>query len=329
MESIQNVGEREYEAAEEPGLSPFKLNLKLLWYLWIFIKSVVIGSLQTIFECLGCLFFKKRMKSLTEQLVLVTGGGNGLGRRICFELAKEKCKIVIADLDIAGAQKTVSDLQSLGIEARAYKVDVSNYQQVVDLRNKIIEDFGIVNILINNAGLLAKFSLMDGSPEDIQKVIDVNISSNFWTTRVFLKDMVVHKRGHIIGISSVFGLLPCGRLILYSTTKFAVRGFMASLNEEIRFNKLSKHIKTTCIYPQFIATRKELISSLDEFNLRDRILVMPPTFAAKEIVKAIKQEKLHLTLPNGSYFITCLLQILPNRILERYVDVILGETKPT
>lgn len=143
-----------------------------------------------------------------------------------------------------------------------FQVDVSNYEEILTLRSQILNDFRSVDLLINNAGLVTKISLSEGTPEDIQKVINVNIASNFWTTRVFLKDMIAQQRGHIVGISSLFGLVPSGRSILYNTTKYAVRGFMSCLSEEIRLNNLSSHIKTTCIYPLFISTRDDLISAL-------------------------------------------------------------------
>lgn len=77
-------------------------------------------------------------------------------------------------------------------------------------------------------------------------------------TRLFLNDMIRQRRGHIVGVASGFGLYPCGRGVTYTTSKFAVRGFMMSLNEELCYNNHSQYIKTTTIYPLFMATREEL-----------------------------------------------------------------------
>lgn len=77
-------------------------------------------------------------------------------------------------------------------------------------------------------------------------------------TRLFLNDMIRQRRGHIVGVASGFGLYPCGRGVTYTTSKFAVRGFMMSLNEELCYNNQSAYIKTTTIYPLFMATREEL-----------------------------------------------------------------------
>ncbi|XP_059620812.1 protein dhs-3-like [Phlebotomus argentipes] len=326
MESVLNVGSEEYKASTEPGQSPLKVHLKSLWYFYHFWLAVVLGTFQTIFE-----FFTDwhSEKKFDGQVVLVTGGGNGLGRAICMELVKEKCKIAIADVDIKAAEKTAIELQSLGIIAKAYKADVSIYDEVLDLRSQIQNDFGTVDVLINNAGLVCKISLSEGTPQDIQKVINVNIASNFWTTRIFLKDMIARKRGHIVGVSSMFGILPSGRSILYNTTKYAVRGFMSCLNEEIRMNKLSRQIKTTTVYPLFITTRDDLIRTLAHIKMLDKTVVMPSEYAATLIVKAIKQEKLHASIPHGFYTMSGILAILPRRILEKYFDAVIGDIPQT
>ncbi|XP_055696411.1 estradiol 17-beta-dehydrogenase 11-like [Lutzomyia longipalpis] len=325
MESVLNVGREEYVASKKPGQSYINIQLRLLWYLLQFFYVVFIGSLQTVFEWI---LYGRSEKSLDGQLVLVTGGGNGLGRAICLELAKEKCSIAIADVDIGAAEKTASDLQSLGVKAKAYKVDVANYQEVLALQSQIQKDYGCVDILINNAGLVTKLTLLEGTPEDVQKVINVNIVSNFWTTRVFLRDMVAQKRGHIVGVSSTFGMYPSGRSILYSTTKYAVRGFMSCLGEEIRMNKLSDKIKTTCVYPLFISTRQDLMSALIQMKIFDKLVVMSPKYAAQQILNAIKKEKLHASIPSGVYTLSGLLAIMPRRILEKYVDAIIGDLPP-
>jgi all-trans-retinol dehydrogenase (NAD+) len=109
------------------------------------------------------------------------GGANGLGRAIAFRLAREKCNIVIIDLNLSEAQKTASEItEKFNVKTAAYKVDVSNYDAIQQLKKDIESTMGVVDILVNNAGILSAISLLDSRPGDIQKVIDVNLTSHFW-----------------------------------------------------------------------------------------------------------------------------------------------------
>jgi NAD(P)-dependent dehydrogenase (short-subunit alcohol dehydrogenase family) len=104
-----------------------------------------------------------------------------LGKAIATRLAQEKCKIVIADLNLSEAQQTASEIaEKFNVETAAYKVDVSDFDGIQQLKNDIESSMGSVEILVNNAGILSGISLHEGRPSDIQKVIDVNLTSHFW-----------------------------------------------------------------------------------------------------------------------------------------------------
>ena len=124
----------------------------------------------------------------------ITGGGNGLGKGIGIKLAQLGCDIVIADIDIENANKTVLEIQKLGVKAKAYKVDVSNSDDVNNLRHSISEDFSrSIDILINNAGIIPFDSLLEQSPAVIEKIIRVNVLSTILViTKLFLL-MLKHK----------------------------------------------------------------------------------------------------------------------------------------
>lgn len=119
-----------------------------------------------------------------DKVVLITGGGNGLGRSIALRLAKEKCRLAIVDIDFVAAQETASEIERrFQVAALPFRVDISKHQEVSQLKNDVEKALGSVDILINNAGLLGiGLSLMEGTPEAIQKMIDVNLASHFWVT---------------------------------------------------------------------------------------------------------------------------------------------------
>uniref|UniRef100_A0A1B0D394 Uncharacterized protein n=1 Tax=Phlebotomus papatasi TaxID=29031 RepID=A0A1B0D394_PHLPP len=241
-------------------------------------------------ECLLFVFWRayrwRKTKDISDQVALVTGGGNGLGRAIALRLAMEKCHVAIVDLNIEAAEKTATEVQSLGVKAKAYKLDVSNYDQLVNLRSQILNDLGFVNILINNAGLLALVPMYDTPKDHIQRVIDVNISSQIWTTKIFLEDMVHQGGGHIVQICSIYGLIQ-GKSTLYSMSKHAIHAFMSCLREEIHWKKWQDKIKITSVYPFFIATRKELIDAVK----KGEMIINSPEYAADKVVQAIKKEE--------------------------------------
>lgn len=104
-----------------------------------------------------------------------------MGRAIAFRLAREKCDIVIADLNLPEALRTASEISAkYNVRTAAFKVDVSCFDEVQKLKTVIEDTLGYVDILVNNAGILSKISLFNGQTTDIQKVIDVNLTSHFW-----------------------------------------------------------------------------------------------------------------------------------------------------
>jgi all-trans-retinol dehydrogenase (NAD+) len=117
----------------------------------------------------------------------VAGGANGLGRAIAFRLAKEKCNVVIIDLNEEEARKTASEIsEKFKVKTAAFKVDVSDFEAIQKLKDDMEETMGFVDILVNNAGILSTISLREGQPKDIKKIIDVNLTSHFWVIWPFL-----------------------------------------------------------------------------------------------------------------------------------------------
>lgn len=146
------------------------------------------------------IFFKKEKKNLAGQLALITGdffilnllifkpktlfkgGANGLGRAIAFRLAKEKCNVIIVDINQPEGEKTAKEIEEkFKVSAVAFKVDVSDFAAIEKLRKDISLHFDqTVDLLFNNAGILSGISLTEGHYTQIQKVIDVNLTSHFW-----------------------------------------------------------------------------------------------------------------------------------------------------
>lgn len=179
MENI--VGAGEYTAAEK---FTFSFRDKLAF--WInYIKINLIILLMFVPETLRGIknfLLPPKPKCVKDQVALVTGGGNGLGKALAIRLAKEHCKLAVVDIDFAAAQQTAQEISdTFNVKAIAFKVDVSKPEEITQLKSDVETALGPVDILVNNAGLLAiNVSLREGKPEMIQKIVDVNLTSHFW-----------------------------------------------------------------------------------------------------------------------------------------------------
>lgn len=235
--------------------------------------------------------FNLKKKNVRGQLALVTGGASGLGRAVALKLAQEGCNIVIADVHENNTDKTVKDLENMGISAKGYKVDVSKLDEIQKMKEKVEEEIGNFDIIINNAGMLFSRAICEEDPIYLQKMVNVNLMSQFWTTRTFLPDMIRRKRGHIVSISSLAGVLPCPAIATYATTKFAVRGFMESLAMDLAHDRNCRYIKTTTVYPYFIKTNPEIVDGYKNLVREEVFELLELDDATNQIVDAILREK--------------------------------------
>ncbi|XP_065087839.1 protein dhs-3-like [Ochlerotatus camptorhynchus] len=322
-----------YEPAitQEPSEKPFSFEQleKNVRFVLVEIVPKVIKLLLLIVPVLlrdfVQLFLPVKRKSINGQLALVTGGGNGLGRALCFRLAREGCSVAVADIDLVSARRTTEEVRAqFGVKAEAFQVDVGDYRSVVKLKENIESALGPVDILVNNAALLAMLSLSEGKPEDVQRIVNVNLLSHFWTIRAFKDGMVERRRGHIVAISSVLGFLPVGRTISYCATKYGVRGLMASLEDEFYQDGLSKDLHTTCVYPTGIKTRKQFVDLVQDLNL-----ILPfhtPDYVANAIVEGVLANKVELVPSTwGAQSLIYIIPILPKSLIRLIGDVMVGK----
>ncbi|XP_053687135.1 17-beta-hydroxysteroid dehydrogenase 13-like [Sabethes cyaneus] len=296
----------------------------LLEVIPLLVKLVII-SIPSLLRDLITAILPARQKSLTNQVALVTGGANGLGRALCLRLAQEGCAVAVADIDLVGAKSTAEEIrQRFGKPVDAFRVDVSDYASVQQLRKDVECSLGPVDILVNNAGLLAMLSLSEGKPEDVRRIVDVNLMAHFWTIREFKEGMVERRRGHIVAISSMFGIVPCGRTISYTTTKFGVRGLMAALREEIFMDNLSDCIHTTCAYPAGVATRKQFVDFVQSLS-KIKLPWNSPETVANMIVDAVRANKSEI-VPSHLImrFLATIFPLIPTTLVRCTTEVCLG-----
>ncbi|WOB45376.1 3-oxoacyl-[acyl-carrier-protein] reductase [Thermoleptolyngbya oregonensis NK1-22] len=188
---------------------------------------------------------------LAGQVALVTGASRGIGRAIALALAAEGAKVAVNYASSSGAaDAVVAEIAGTGGEAIALQADVSKADQVDALFNAVMEKWGRVDVLVNNAGITRDTLLLRMKPEDWQAVIDLNLTGVFLCTRAASKIMLKQKSGRIVNISSVVGLMGNPGQANYSAAKAGVIGFTKSVAKELA----PRGITVNAIAPGFIAT---------------------------------------------------------------------------
>jgi NAD(P)-dependent dehydrogenase (short-subunit alcohol dehydrogenase family) len=211
--------------------------------------------------------------NLKGNVAIVTGGARGLGKAMATALAQAGSNIVIADIDLKEAQKTANELQTEGIEAIAIQVDVTQPEQVEHMVNVVTEKFNRIDVLFNNAGIVQHVKIEDMELADWQKTMNVNLNSVFIVSKAVGKIMIKQKRGSIINISSMSGIIvntpQCQAA--YNTSKAAVIMLTKSLAAEwaqhnIRVNTIAPGYMKTELTKPFFEGNSEMVRQWAELT---------------------------------------------------------------
>lgn len=189
---------------------------------------------------------------LQGQVAVVTGGNAGIGKAIAFKLAKEGARVAILGTNVQNGDTALAEFKHAHPfgEMKFYRADVSKTAEVEETFNQITADFGKIDILVNNAGITADQLLMKMSEEDWDRVLAVNLKSCYNTCHAVVRSMMKAKKGRIINVSSVVGLMGNAGQANYAAAKAGMIGFSKSLAKELA----SRNILVNCIAPGFIKT---------------------------------------------------------------------------
>lgn len=197
-----------------------------------------------------------------NRVAVVTGGSRGIGAAIAVELAKAGFNVAFTyNKSLAHAADVLKKVKKYSPTSNCYKCDVSDNNNVKNIFEKIMLEFGHVDVLVNNAGISHEGLFTDTDENDWNKVFDVNVKGVFNCTQAVLPQMIKRKSGNIINISSVWGQVGASCEVIYSASKAAVIGFTKALAKEVAPCK----INVNCICPGVIMT--DMISDFTEEEL--------------------------------------------------------------
>lgn len=255
------------------------------------------------------------MKNFKNKNVLITGGASGIGRIMVRKMLENKANVIIWDLSEQNIATTINELSHLG-KLHTYRVDVANPKEVKSAASKVKVDVGIVDVLINNAGIVVGEYFKDNRISDIQNVMNVNANAPMYVTLEFLQDMIDQNSGHICNISSSAGIVSNPKMAVYAASKWAVAGWSDSLRLEMK--QIKSDVKITTILPYYINTGM--------FNgVQSRIPILAPERAAGAIIRAIQKDVKMRSIPRSIYFFVRLGQaILPVAVFDFVAGNIMG-----
>ena len=171
---------------------------------------------------------------LKDKVAVVTGAAQGIGRAVALGMGHEGAKVVLADLQAEKAQAVANEVRALGAEALALDVNVADEASVKRMAQRVFDGFGRTDVLVNVAGIyFPKASVVDLSEEDWDRIIDINVGSNFLCCREFVPAMRAQKSGRIISLASGIGHYGMRQFAHYAASKAAVMGFVKSLAREV------------------------------------------------------------------------------------------------
>ncbi|MEY2403442.1 MAG: hypothetical protein QOD38_993 [Acidimicrobiaceae bacterium] len=241
------------------------------------------------------------MRAFGGRVAAITGAGSGIGRALAQELATRGTHLALSDIDDVGLAETVALCEGRGVKVSSRHVDVADRAAVYSWADHVVDDHGKVNLIFNNAGVALGATIEAMSYEDFEWLMNINFWGVVHGTKAFLPHLKAAGEGHIVNLSSVFGLMSIPSQSAYNAAKFGVRGFTDALRMELEMEKCG--VSSTTVHPGGIKTNIARNARMDpsvgalagdpERARRDfdRAAMTSPQKAARQILAAVEKDR--------------------------------------
>jgi NAD(P)-dependent dehydrogenase (short-subunit alcohol dehydrogenase family) len=261
------------------------------------------------------------MKDLKDKVVAITGAGSGIGRATALAFAREGAHLALSDVNAQGLAETAEQARALGVTVTHTEVNVADRAAVYAWADEVQRAHGRVHVIVNNAGVALGAPIETMRFEDFEWLMDINFWGVVYGTKAFLPLLRRAGEGHVVNISSVFGLFAVPTQGAYNASKFAVRGFTECLRIELAAQ--DSPIGVTCVHPGGIRTNIAAASRVDadgswgitsaaqaaqEF---EKVARTTPERAAQRIVRAVRRNQPRLLIGADAFIFDKLVRLMP------------------
>ncbi|MBX3495128.1 MAG: SDR family NAD(P)-dependent oxidoreductase [Parvibaculum sp.] len=257
------------------------------------------------------------MTEIDGKLAVVTGAASGIGRGTALALAKRGARLAITDLDRAGLAETAARIEALGAKVTTYLVDVADRDAVYAFAQEIETSHGGADIVVNNAGVAQIARVDELTYDDFEWVMNIDFWGMVYGSKAFLPQLQAKGGGHIVNVSSIFGLIAVPTQAAYNSAKFAIRGFTEALRHEMK----GTDIQVSCVHPGGIKTnivRNARFLQSTQATVRedaasgfDKIARTTPERAGETIADGIARNKPRILIGFDAKLVDWLQRLLP------------------
>jgi hypothetical protein len=261
------------------------------------------------------------MKSFYGKVAAITGAGSGIGQATAIALAKSGCHLSLSDVNEKGLAQTLDKLRPYAVKITTHHVDVGDRAAVYQYADDSVKEHGKVNLIINNAGVGLGETVEAMSYENFEWLMNINFWGVVYGTKAFLPHLKQSGDGHVVNISSIFGIIGVPTQSAYNAAKFAVRGFTESLREELDIE--NGCVSATCVHPGGVKTNIARNSRMGEMGnmsmggqdeiaeMFDRIAMSTPEQAAKAILQGVKKNQRRVLIGADAVLLDTAQRLMP------------------
>jgi NAD(P)-dependent dehydrogenase (short-subunit alcohol dehydrogenase family) len=252
------------------------------------------------------------MKSFDGKVAAITGAGSGIGRELARSLAVRGAHLALCDIDTIGLAETVALCEGSGVKVTSQRVDVADRDAVFAWADQVVADHGKVNLVFNNAGVALAATVDGMSYDDFEWLMGINFWGVVHGTKAFLPHLKAAGDGHVVNMSSVFGLISIPAQSAYNSAKFGVRGFTDALRIELEIERCG--VSATTVHPGGIKTNIARNARMDDSAVAlsggdadpdefDKVARTSPEKAAEVILAAVERNKRRVLVGTDAKFI--------------------------